>query len=140
MKSYRKLLAAWFAACFFAVAAFAAADASPAGTWKWTQQGRQGGSGTERTLKLDYNDGKLTGTLVGFSMGQRQIPDIAISDGSFKDGTVSFNVTTEFNGNKRTSKYRGKLDGDTIKGSIEREGRDGAMQKGEWTATRALAK
>ncbi len=94
----------------------------------------------ERTLKLDYKDGKLTGTLVGATMGERQIPDVAISDGSFKDGAVSFNIVTEFNGNKRTSKYQGKLDGDTIKGSIEREGRDGAMQKQDWTATRAPAK
>lgn len=133
MKSYRTLLAALIAACFFTVAAFAA-EVTPAGTWKWTQQGR--GNPMERTLKLDYKDGKLTGTVLGMQMGNFNIPDTAISDGSFKDGTVSFNVVNEFNGQKRTSKYEGKLEGDTIKGSIEREGRNG-VQKQEWTATRS---
>ena len=43
----------------------------------------------------------------------------------------------EFNGNKRTSKYEGKLEGDTIKGTVERPNRDGAVQKSDWVATRA---
>lgn len=136
MLHYRKLLVAFFAAAFFAITAFAA-EVTPAGTWKFTQMGRQGGPGMERSLKLDYKDGKLTGTLLGAQMGNFQIPDTAIADGTFKDGTVAFTVTMEFNGNKRVSKYEGKLDGDTIKGSIEITGRDGALQKREWTATRA---
>ena len=69
-------------------------------------------------------------------MGQFEIPDTAIADASIKDGAISFTVTTEFNGNKRVSKYTGKLDGDTIKGEIESPGRDGAAQKREWSATR----
>ncbi|MSU66137.1 MAG: hypothetical protein EXS38_08580, partial [Opitutus sp.] len=64
MKSSRKLLAAFVAACFTAVAAFAA-DASPAGTWKYTQAGRGGNPGVERTLILEMKDAKLTGTLKG---------------------------------------------------------------------------
>jgi len=57
---------------------------------------------------------------------------------SFKDGTVSFAVTTEFNGNKRTTKYSGKLEGDKITGSSERPGRgDGAPPtKSDWVVTR----
>lgn len=136
MKSTRRFLAALVAVCFTAVAAFAA-DASPAGTWKWTQAGRQGGQGIERTLVLDFKDGKLTGTLKGASMGQFEIPDTAISDGAFKGGVVSFAVTTEFNGNKRTTKYSGKLDGNAIKGESESPGRDGGTQKREWNPTRA---
>jgi hypothetical protein len=136
MKSFTKLLAALVVACFTATMAFAA-DASPAGTWKYTQAGRGGNPGMERTLKLDLKDGKLTGTLMGTTGGQFQIPDTAIADGSFKDGTVSFTVTFDFNGNKRTTKYEGKLDGDTIKGSTEAPGRDGAAQKRDWVATRA---
>ena len=49
MKSVTKYLAAFVAVCFTAVAAFAA-DAS--GTWKYSQQGRQGGQAIERTLVL----------------------------------------------------------------------------------------
>lgn len=136
MKSSRRFLAALVAVCFTAVAAFAA-DANPTGTWKWTQQGRGGGQGIERTLKLELKDGKLTGTLMGTQGGQFQIPDTAIADGSFKDGTISFTVTVEFNGNKRTTKYTGKLSGDSIKGESEAPGRDGGTQKREWNPTRA---
>ena len=116
-----------------------AAEASPAGTWKYTQPGRGGGPGMERTLVLDLKDGQLTGTLKGASMGQMEIPDTAIADGSFKDGTIAFTVTVEFNGNKRTTKYSGKLDGDKITGSTERPGRgEGAAPvKTDWVATRA---
>ena len=141
MKSSVKLLAAFCAACFLTLSVFAAdaapAAASPAGTWKWTPPGRGGNPGTERTLKLDYADGKLTGTMLAVDMGQFKLPDTAISDGAFKDGTVSFSVTTEFNGNKRTTKYEGKLDGDGIKGSSESPGRDGNVRKIERNATRA---
>ena len=135
MKSLRKLLVAFVATCFITVAALAA-DASPAGTWKFTQAGRGGNPGVERTLMLDLKDGKLTGTLKAASMGQFEVPDTAIADGAFKDGAVSFTVTTEFNGNKRVAKYTGKLEGDSIKGAIEREGQNGP-QKNDWLATRA---
>ncbi len=114
-----------------------AADASPAGTWKFTQAGRGGNPGAERTLMLDLKDGKLTGTLKGFSAGQMEIPDTAIADGTFADGTVSFTVTNEFGGNKRTTKYTAKLDGDTLTGSTEAPGRDGNPMKRDWKATRS---
>jgi hypothetical protein len=134
MKSTFKLIAAVAAACFVSVAAFAA-DAS--GTWKWTQQGRQGGAGFEVTLKLEVKDGILSGTMLGMQGQQGAIPDVAIGDASLKGEVVSFSVTREFNGNKRTSKYEGKLEGDTIKGTVERQGRDGNTMKSDWTATRA---
>lgn len=135
MKSSLKLLAALCAACFITVAAFAA-EMSPTGTWKWTAQGRGGGPGFEMTLKLDLKDGALTGTMVGMQGPQGAIPDVAIGDASFKDGTVKFSITREWNGNKRTTKYEGKLEGDTLKGFTERTNRDGAMQKTDWVATR----
>ena len=136
MKSPRKFLAAFFAVCLITVAAFAA-DVSPTGTWKWTQQGRQGGQGVERSIKLELKDGKLTGTLAAWQMGDNTIPEVAIGDGTFKGGVIAFTVTTEFNGNKRVSKYEGKLEGDKITGSIESPGRDGQAMKRDWAATRA---
>ena len=136
MKSPLKFLAAYCAACLITVAAFAA-DASPTGMWKWTQAGRGGNPGTERAMKLELKDGHLTGTLLSWQMGDNTIPEAAISDASFKAGTVGFSVTTEFNGNKRTSKYEAKLEGDKLTGTIESPGRDGAVQKREWAATRA---
>ena len=135
MKSPLKLLAACVAAFCFTLAAFAA-EASPAGTWKWTVQGRQGGQGFEQTLKLDYKDGKLTGTILGATRGDFTIPDAQISDASFEDGTIKFTVEREFNGNKFTSKYEGKLEGDTITGKSETPGRDGQTTSREWVAKR----
>jgi hypothetical protein len=135
MKSPFKVVAAFVAAFCITLAALAA-EASPAGTWKWTVQGRQGGQGFEQTLKLDYKDGKLTGTVLGATRGNFTIPDTAISDASYKDGTIKFAVEREFNGNKFTSKYEGKLEGDTITGKSETPGRDGQTMSREWVAKR----
>lgn len=134
MKSYCKFLAVSAAVCFATVAALAA---DPTGTWKWTAQMRPGGQGWEMTLKLALKDGALSGTMVGFETPNGKTPDVAIGDASFTDDKVAFTVTREFNGNKITTKYEGKLDGDTIKGSTERPARDGKVRKSEWNATRA---
>ncbi len=136
MNSRRKFLAAFVAACCFTVAAFAA-DPSPAGNWKWTGPSRGGNPGAERTLVLDYKDGKLTGTVKGVQMGQFEIPDTAITNATFKDGAVAFSVENDFNGTKFVTKYQGKMAGESIKGTIERPGRDGATITSEWVANRA---
>jgi hypothetical protein len=86
---------------------------------------------------LELKDGKLTGTLKGWQMGDNQIPDSAIEEASLKDGVVAFSLTREFNGNKFTSKYSAKLEGDKLTGTIESPGRDGGVMKREWTAMRA---
>jgi hypothetical protein len=136
MKSYRKILAAFFAACFLTVAAFAA-DASPAGTWKWMQPGRDGGQGTERKVKLELKDGKLTGAMLAFESPRGPQPEVAISDGTFKDGVVAFSIKREFNGNAFVIKYSGKLEGDTLKGSSEFPGFGGGeATKTDWVAKR----
>jgi len=135
MKPLRTFLAA-IAAISLCVSAHAA-SADPSGTWKWTQQGRNGGAGFEQTLKLDLKDGKLTGTMVGGQTPRGTMPDVEIGDASFKDGAVAFSVTREFNGNKVVIKYEGKLEGDTLTGTSERPGRDGGEpQKREWIAKR----
>ena len=138
MKTYHKIWAAFLALCFMTVSALAA-ETSPAGTWKYSQPGFQGGEPTERTIVLEYKDGKVTGTVKGVTMGQFEIPDAAVSDGTFKDGIVSFTTTLDFGGNKFVSKYTGKLEGDKITGSRESPGRggEGAPIKTDWVATRA---
>ena len=79
MKSILKFVAVVVAALGLVAAAFAA-EVSPTGTWKWTVQGRQGGQGFDQTLKLTYQDGKLSGTMLGTQGGQFQIPDTEIAD------------------------------------------------------------
>ena len=58
-----------------------------------------------------------------------------IDDGTYKDGEVSFTVTRERNGNKFTTKYKGKVSGDAIKGKIESE-RNGQKNERDWEAKR----
>ena len=70
--------------------------------------------------------------------------EVKITDGTFKDGEVAFSLKREFtgrDGNQMTSttKYKGKLDGDTIKGTYETEisGGQGNPQPRDWEAKRA---
>ena len=86
------------------------------GTWKWTMAG-QNGQQRESTLKLKQDGEKLTGALMG-----RNNQETEIADGKVKDGQVSFKVTRKFNDQEVTTSYSGKLEGDTIKGKIERGG------------------
>ena len=73
---------------------------------------------------------KLTGAMVG-----RDGNETPIQDGKYKDGELSFNVEREFNGNKVTIKYTGKVSGDTLKGKSEREV-NGEIRKREFEAKR----
>jgi hypothetical protein len=104
-----------------------AAD-NPTGTWKWTAS--FGGQDREQTLTLKLEGDKLTGSMPG-----RDNEVTQISDASFKDNKLSFSVTREFNGQKRTTKYEGTLSGDTIKGKTTRE-RDGNVTSTDWEAKR----
>jgi hypothetical protein len=51
---------------------------------------------------------------------------------------VAFTVELSFGENKFAIKYSGKVEGDTIKGQVERPGfQGGEATKTEWVATRA---
>jgi len=125
MTTLRKFLAASSAAFVLTVAAVAA---DPTGTWKWTAEGRNGPM--EATAKLELKDGALSGTVSGRN------GDTAIGDSSFKDDHLAFTVKREFNGNSFVIKYDGKLEGDTITGTIERPSLEGGTTKVDWKATR----
>lgn len=110
-----------------------AADEStdPTGTWKWSYTVND--QTREVTLKLKLEGDKLTGAVLG-----RDNQETAIENASYKDGEVAFTVTREFNGQKFTSKYKGKVSGDTIKGKIEFE-RDGQTRSFDWEPKRQKA-
>jgi len=108
------------------------AKPDPTGTWKWSMTFND--MTRETTLKLKLEGDKLTGAMLG-----RDGAETKIDDASFKDGTVAFAVTRERNGQKFTTKYKGKLDGDTIKGTAESE-RDGQTRSREWEAKREQEK
>jgi hypothetical protein len=96
------------------------------GTWK-SSFTNQNGQVRETTIKLKAEGEKLTGTISG-----RQ-NDTAIEEGTIKGEEISFKVTREFNGNKVTTKYTGKVSGDTIKGKTETQ-RDGEPRSRDWVA------
>ena len=113
--------------------------ADPSGTWTWTSPGRNGGPDRKSTLKLKLEGDKVTGTLSAPGRGG-QTSDIAISDGKLKGDEISFAVTREVQGgNKITSKYNGKISGDSIKGKMEFE-RNGETQSRDWEAKRETEK
>ena len=124
----KRLVAAAVAVAFFGLIGSAiAADAT--GSWKWTQT--FGGQSRDSTAKLKQEGDKLTGVYVG---GQSNT-ESAIENGSVKGDTISFTVTRERNGQKRTTKYTGTLKDDTITGKSETE-RDGQAQSTDWVAKR----
>src|SRR5205807_602448 len=112
--------------------------ADPNGTWTWTSPGRNGGPDRKSTLKLKLDGDKLTGTLSAPGRGG-QNNDADIADGKLKGDDISFTVIREFNGNKITAKYNGKISGDSIKGKIEVE-RDGQSNSRDWEAKRDTEK
>ena len=126
-----------FAACAFlalsAVSQAAAADAS--GTWTWSRPGRNGGEAQKTTLTLKVDGEKLTGSVTSPGRQGAEPRKTEIADGKVKGDEISFSVTREFNGNKMTSKYSGKVSADTIKGKTEFD-RNGETQSRDWEAKR----
>ena len=102
-----------------------------AGTWK-SSFTNQNGQVRESTFKLKVEGDKLTGTVSGRNN------DTTIAEGKVKDDEISFQVTREANGNKVTTKYTGKVSGDTIKGKSETQ-RDGQPQTRDWIAKKEPA-
>jgi hypothetical protein len=124
------------AACCAVLAAVnvSAQDKKPeiTGTWK-SSSTNQDGQVRETTIKLKAEGEKLTGTVSG-----RNNTDTAIEEGKIKGEEISFQVTREFNGNKVTTKYSGKVAGDTIKGKSSTQ-RDGEARERDWVAKREAA-
>lgn len=127
MKNLRTLAAAFTA---FVVSAVAfAAEASPAGHWEWTLDTPNGAIEASADLKLE--NGGLSGTY------RSPFGEAKIAKGSFANGVVAFEVEREFDGNKFVVKYSGKLDGDSIKGTVQLPGFDGGdPMKMDWNAKR----
>jgi hypothetical protein len=86
----------------------------PNGKWTWKFTG-QSGREIQFTLTLKADGEKLTGTLARGPQGRAS----EITNGTFKNDEVSFETSFERGGETVTTKYKGKLEGDTIKGTSQ---------------------
>jgi hypothetical protein len=128
--------------------------ANVTGTWIISQQGRNGNT-METTLKLKQDGEKLTGTVTPPARGNRgggnggngggasgSTPRaLEIEDGKItSSGEITFKTTREnTQGNKMVTTYHAKLEGDTLKGTIESEGRNGQSRSRDFEAKRKSA-
>ncbi len=116
-----------------------AADAVT-GKWVYEQQGRDG-TPRPTTIELKAEGATLTGTVTS-AMGGRGgggggAPQPAqISNGKVDGNHVTFEVTREFGGNTRTTKYDGTVSGSEMKLKVTAPGRGG----GEPVTTEVTAK
>jgi hypothetical protein len=108
-------------------AAAFAADVS--GKWVAQVPGR-GGQTREITFNLKADGSSLTGTVTTMR------GDAPISDGKIDGDNISFSQVMEFNGNSMKINYKGKISGDEIKFTREREGGRGEGQAATFTAKR----
>jgi hypothetical protein len=118
------------------VSTASAEDKAPSatGNWTWSIPGRDGGAERKMTLTLKQDGAKLTGKVSSPGRDGGAARETEIADGSVKGADVTFSVTREFNGNKMTSKYSGKLSADAITGKVESKDRDGKDVSRDWTA------
>ncbi len=110
------------------VFAFAAAAADVTGKWTAETPGRDGQTMTS-TFNLKADGNMLTGT-VGGMRGEQEIVN-----GKVDGDNISFNVVMKMQGNEMKMVYKGKIEGDQIKFSRERDG--GGGRKQEFVAKRA---
>jgi hypothetical protein len=110
-------------------AAEGAKASDPTGKWTWSMTTPNGETRTS-TLNLKKEGDKLTGTVTG-----RQGNEVPISNGTVKGDEISFEVVREREGNKFTSKFSGKVAGDTIKGKSEFN-INGEARSRDWEAKR----
>jgi len=115
-----------------------AEDKKVDGTYSWTMPARNGGQERKMTLKLKSEGEKLTGAITSPGRQGGDPVETKIDDGKIKGEDISFSVTREFNNNKMTSKYEGKLTADGIKGKTSFE-RNGEAQTRDWEAKKVTA-
>lgn len=101
----------------FATLAFAA---DVTGQWTADVPGR-GGETQASTFTFKAEGAKLTGTVAN-QMGERPIEEGAISGDD-----ISFSQNLEFNGNKIKILYKGKVSGNEIKFTRQRDGGQGRV-------------
>lgn len=107
----------------------------PSGIWSWTQQIR--GVERESKLTLIVKGKRVVGSLT--APGPRGEHTVAeVQNGVLEFDTISFTTERDINGQKFITKFRGKVLGTLITGTIESPGTTGLVVAREWTARRVM--
>src|SRR5207247_3080122 len=111
------------------------ADTAPGSTCvtgNWHYQLNLGGNDLDLLLSLKQEGDKVTGKV---SVADFELP---ISEGKIAGNAISFTVAVDRDDLKFTSKYKGTVAGDTIKGKIHSD-RNGQDREYDWNASREKA-
>lgn len=122
---FGKVVLPVFAVLVLATMVAYAADLT--GTWKSKLDTPQGS--IERTFTLKQDGGVLTGKIV--TVRGENKTEAEIKDGKVKGDEFEFTVEQSRQGQTMTVPYKGKVDGDTLKGTMGLGDR-----AREWTATK----
>lgn len=126
MKILRIILVSLVTLLSLGLNAFAA---DPNGVWKYTAQTPKGQE-LEFSLTLNWANNQLTGSV------DSRAGKVDIRDAKFTDDRIFFTVVRTFRKRELTAHYTGKVEADTIKGTVETAGRDKKPITLPWTATR----
>ncbi len=122
----------WLALLIVFTWAVRAEAADPTGTWTWKVTGQKG-KDVDFKLTLKAEGEKLTGSLERGPQGR----SVDIANGTFKNDEVTFETSVERQGKTATTKYKGKVDGDTLKGTSEGGRPSGGGKTRDWEAKRS---
>lgn len=112
----------FFATLVFVTLATLSLAADVAGKWTAEMPGRDGQTRTT-TFTFVVDGEKVTGTVSGMQ-GETPLMDVAVTGDE-----VSFNVVRSRNGNEMKIMYKGKVEGDVMKLTVNREGAEGPGQQ-----------
>lgn len=101
---------------------------TPEGEWKWDLAFGEFRSNYSADLKLDGR--KVSGKV------KSRDREYDVKQGRWQSGELTFTVERERDGVEIISKYRGKIEGDAIKGTIETSFGSAEPRSADWLATR----
>lgn len=122
----RDAFACGMIAVVFGVFISAAEGSDPTGEWKWSDARDR-----KIVANLKLANGRLTGTVTLTGKEKTEI-----EDASFKDGEVAFTVKRRRMFSTSVTKYKGKLNRDTITGTSELTNGAEDATSSDWEAER----
>ncbi len=96
------------------LATASATAADPIGSWKFSMTTDDGMALEAAVTFTKGDDGKLAGTFIGPDGSENKL-----DEASFEADELAFQVTVDFGGQNLVAKFKGKLDGESFKGTVD---------------------